>query len=62
MHGVQKLSWNDQLAQQAKDWALQLAEDGASAELSGVDSLGEVIYVAKGTSECQSMRSAILEW
>ena len=62
LHGLKSLVWNDELEKQAKEWALQLAEDKASAELSGIDSLGEIVYVAKGTSECPRMASAVLEW
>ena len=62
LHGLKDLVWNDELEKQAKEWALQLAEDQLSTELSGVDSLGEIVYVAKGTSECTPMNSAILEW
>ena len=62
LHGVKELVWNDELEKQAKEWALQLAEDQSSTELSGVDSLGEIVYVAKGTNECPPANNAILEW
>lgn len=62
LHGLKDLVWNDELEHQAKEWALQLAEDQSSTKLSGVDSLGEIVYVAKGTNECPPMRYAILEW
>lgn len=62
LHGVKELVWNDELEKQAKEWALQLAEDQLSTELSGVDSLGEIVYVAKGTNECPPANNAILEW
>ncbi|XP_066936583.1 myb-like protein X [Clytia hemisphaerica] len=63
LHGVQPIVWDKELETQAKDWALKLGEAGQwAADLSGTQSVGEIVYVAKGTSECSRMSTAVHEW
>ena len=62
LHGLKPLEWDEELEKKASSWAQNLALTRASAELSGTDNIGELVYLAKGTSECQRIGRAVHEW
>lgn len=61
LHGLEPLEWDDELAKKASAHALYIAQT-KTCEVSGVDDIGENIYIAKGTSQCSKVYQAVLEW
>ena len=61
LHGLPAFEWDDSLATKASKHAMYLAQT-KTFEVSGIDDIGENIYVAKGTSQCSKVYQAVLEW